>query len=222
MGSSGGATMYHRGQLMGFLQDYLRENLGLYLFVILLFTIGVTFGALAIKTLDGEQKAELFSHLELFIQGIDLTIVSESNLPLQQSLQGNIKTMGLIWLLGLLVLGLPLVLLMLFTKGFALGFTVGFLVQELGYKGIIFSVASVLPPNILLIPALIMMCVAAISFSLLIIRSRLALRKRGLYRQVLAFSSTAVLAIAMGLIASLIEVFVCPVFINLASGLFFQ
>ncbi|NLJ33659.1 MAG: stage II sporulation protein M [Firmicutes bacterium] len=214
--------MYHRGQLMGFLQDYLRENLGLYLFVILLFTIGVTFGALAIKTLDGEQKAELFSHLELFIQGIDLTIVSESNLPLQQSLQGNIKTMGLIWLLGLLVLGLPLVLLMLFTKGFALGFTVGFLVQELGYKGIIFSVASVLPPNILLIPALIMMCVAAISFSLLIIRSRLALRKRGLYRQVLAFSSTAVLAIAMGLIASLIEVFVCPVFINLASGLFFQ
>ena len=207
---------------MGFLQDYLRENLGLYLFVILLFTIGVTFGALAIKTLDGEQKAELFSHLELFIQGIDLTIVSESNLPLQQSLQGNIKTMGLIWLLGLLVLGLPLVLLMLFTKGFALGFTVGFLVQELGYKGIIFSVASVLPPNILLIPALIMMCVAAISFSLLIIRSRLALRKRGLYRQVLAFSSTAVLAIAMGLIASLIEVFVCPVFINLASGLFFQ
>ena len=214
--------MYHRGQLMGFLQDYLRENLGLYLFVILLFTIGVTFGALAIKTLDGEQKAELFSHLELFIQGIDLTIVSESNLPLQQSLQGNIKTMGLIWLLGLLVLGLPLVLLMLFTKGSALGFTVGFLVQELGYKGIIFSVASVLPPNILLIPALIMMCVAAISFSLLIIRSRLALRKRGLYRQVLAFSSTAVLAIAMGLIASLIEVFVCPVFINLASGLFFQ
>ncbi len=213
--------MHRRGQLEEFLQEYLRENLGLYFFVILLFLIGVTFGALAIKALDGEQKAELFSQLELFIRDIDLTLTPTADLPLQQSLGGNFKTIGLIWILGLLVLGLPLILIILFTKGFALGFTVGFLVQELGYKGVIFSVASVLPPNIFLIPALIIVCVAAISFSLAIVRSRLALRKQGLYLQILGYSSTALVAVAMGLAASLIEVYVCPIFINFTSGLFF-
>lgn len=213
--------MYRRGQLEDLLQTYLQVNLGLYFFVIILFMLGIIFGALAIKALDGAQKAELFSHLELFIQGIDLTLTSEAGLPLQQSLGGILKTLGLIWILGLLVLGLPLILVILFTKGFALGFTVGFLVQELGWKGVIFSLASVLPPNIFLVPALLIMGVAAISFSLAIIRNRLVLPKQGLYFQILGYGSTAVLAAAMGFIASLIEVYVSPVFINLASGLFF-
>lgn len=212
--------MNRQGQVIEFLYEYLRENFGLYFFIILLFMLGIIFGALAVKALNGEQKAELFSYLELFIQGIDITPVNESGVLLQQSLLGNIKTILFIWVLGLLVIGLPLVLVILFTKGFALGFTVGFLVYELGWKGIIFSIASVLPPNLFLVPALLLICVAAVSFSLVVIRSRFLPRRHSLYPQVLGYSLWALIAGVMGIIASLIEIYISPVFMNMATNIF--
>lgn len=83
--------MGRRGQLIEFLYEYLRENFGLYFFIILLFILGIVFGALAVKALDGEQKAELFNYLELFIQGFDFTPVNEAGTLLQQSLLGTSK-----------------------------------------------------------------------------------------------------------------------------------
>jgi stage II sporulation protein M len=212
--------MGRRGQLIEFLYEYLRENFGLYFFIILLFILGIVFGALAVKALDGEQKAELFNYLELFIQGFDLTPVNEAGTLLQQSLLGNIKTIGLIWLLGLLVIGLPLVLVILFTKGFALGFTVGFLVYELGWKGLVFGIASVLPPNLFLVPAILLICVAAVSFSLVVIRSRFFTQRHSLYPQLLAYSLWAVITGSLGILASLVEVYISPGFMNLVTRIF--
>jgi len=212
--------MGRRGQVREFLQEYLRENFGLFFFIILLFILGIVFGSLAVKALNGEQKAELFNYLELFIQGIDVAPGKEAGVFLQQSLLGNLKTIGLILLLGLLVIGLPLVLVILFTKGFALGFTVGFLVYELGWKGLIFGMASVLPPNLFLVPALLLICVAAVSFSLAVIRSRFFTLRQSLYPQVLGYSLWALLTAALGIVASLLEVYISPGFMNLVSRLF--
>jgi len=118
------------------------------------------------------------------------------------------------------VIGLPLVLVILFTKGFALGFTVGFLVYELGWKGLIFGMASVLPPNLFLVPALLLICVAAVSFSLAVIRSRFFTLRQSLYPQVLGYSLWALLTAALGIVASLLEVYISPGFMNLVSRLF--
>ena len=79
-----------------------------------------------------------------YLSDIDLT------LPLQQTYPaaipgGNFKTIGLIWILGLLVWVCPNFNYS-FYQGVCPGFYSGVLVQELGYKGVIFSVASVLPP----------------------------------------------------------------------------
>lgn len=212
--------MYRQGRVEEFLFEYLRENLGIYFFVILLFMVGVVFGALAVKALNGEQKAELFGYLEAFIQGIDTSLVAKTESLLPQSLAGNLKTLGLIWLLGLVVLGLPLVLVILFTKGFALGFTVGFLVDELGWKGVIFGIASVLPPNLFLVPAMVVISVAAISFSLVVIRSRFLHQRESIYPQLLGYGCLALLTAGVGAIASFVEVYVSPVFIGLVSRFF--
>ncbi|MGI6574490.1 MAG: stage II sporulation protein M [bacterium] len=209
--------MYRRGQVREFFQEYLRENLGVYLFVILLFLMGIIFGALAVKALNSQQKTELFSYLEVFIQGMNPLLAKTDSL-LHNSIIDNLQTIGLIWCFGLIVIGLPLVLVMVFTKGFALGFTVGFLVYEIGFKGVFFSIASVLPPSLFLIPALVVMSVAAISFSLAIIRSRLLRHNVHVYpQQVFGYSCLALLAAGMGILASLVEIYISPVFIGLVS-----
>ena len=46
---------------------------------------------------------------------------------------------------GLAVIGLPLVVVMVAFRGALLGFTVGYLVQRLGWKGIVFSLVTIFP-----------------------------------------------------------------------------
>ena len=50
-------------------------------------------------------------------------------------------------------------------RGYALGFTIGFLVHQKGGAGIIMSVLSILPQNIVYIPFLIIWSVIAVNFS---------------------------------------------------------
>ena len=135
---------------------------------------------------------------------------------LQDSITGNLKTIGLLWLLGPIVIGLPLVLVVIFTKGFSVGFTVGFLVNELGIKGILFSIATVLPPALFIIPALVVMAAASISFSMAVIRKRLLRHNIKMYpKRLVSYSFLALLTAAIGIFASLVEIYVCPVFIGL-------
>ena len=64
----------------------------------------------------------------------------------------NIKYMGVIWILGISIIGLPVMLILLFLKGMVIGFTVGFLVNQMGWSGFLLSFVSVLPQNIFIIP----------------------------------------------------------------------
>ena len=46
---------------------------------------------------------------------------------------------------GLTVIGAPVVLGIVFLRGFVLGFTIGFIIDELYVRGLILSLSSVLP-----------------------------------------------------------------------------
>ena len=203
---------------MRHVEDYLQENLAVYFFVTLLFIIGIAFGALAVKALNDGQKAEILGYLQVFLQGIDGTLAGTEAL-LQQSVLTNLKTLGLVWFFGLLVLGLPVVLVILFTKGFALGFTVGFLVYELGWKGVLFSFASVLPANLFFVPALFIMTVAAVSFASVVVKGRLLRQGGALYPQIFRYAVLAIGAGGVSLLGSLVEVYISPVFMALVSRL---
>ena len=77
------------------------------------------------------------------------------------------------WILGISIIGLPVIFIMVFLKGIVVGFTVGFLVNQMGINGFFLSFVSVLPQNILLIPAYLIMGTCAIAFSMRLIRQLL-------------------------------------------------
>src|SRR5690606_8704639 len=78
-----------------------------------------------------------------------------------------------IWLLGLSVIGMPLILVLDFLKGIVLGFTMGYLVGHLSWKGLLFGLVSVAPQNIILVPVMIICSVSGIIFSSYLIKHRL-------------------------------------------------
>jgi len=196
------------------LAQHVRENVGVYLFVVLLFTIGVIFGAIAVKALTTEQKAELMDYLNLFLRDIAGTSQLASKDFLGHAVWSNLKTVGLIWLSGLTVIGLPLALVLLFTKGFACGFTVGFLVDEISWRGLLVAAAAVLPQSLLLIPGILMVGAGATCFALFAARHGIFSRRASFAQPFFGYTLFLVVAAAVVIAAGIVEAYVTPVFMR--------
>jgi stage II sporulation protein M len=201
--------------------DYLRANVVSYFFITLILIIGVVVGAFAVKTLPEDQKSELVNYLSVLFQQLNTTNgyqPADSYSVFSALVINNIKTIGLIWLLGFTIIGIPFVLFIVFTRGFVIGFTVGFLVDEYIAKGLIFALASVLPHNFIAIPALLVTGVSATSFSFALVKRRMKVKTNLLYESI-AYSTICFLMLVLMIVAAGVEAYVSPVFMKLVAGL---
>jgi stage II sporulation protein M len=189
---------------------YMKENLSLYLFVSVLFLMGVIFGAMLVNSLSLEQKQDMTRYLGSFFQTIEQTMDFSNKQSFQQALFFHLKWIGLIWILGLSVVGVPLILILNFLKGVLIGFSVGYLVGQMSWKGLLFSLVSIAPQNLVIIPAIVICSVTAIAFSLYIIKNRFLQHKGTLYTHFVKYS---MVTLAMGGIlfgVALFEAYVSP------------
>lgn len=210
--------------MLGYLRQnfggYIKANIVAYFFMTLIFVIGVVVGALAVRTLPDEQKTELISYLHIFFT--DLSHGTENNISgtamISSVMFNNAKTIILMWLLGFTIIGIPFVLFILFTRGFIIGFTVGFLVNEYVMRGLLFAFASVLPHNFFAIPAILVMGVSATKFSLLLVR-RKTYGKINLWYEAIRYSMLGMIMLVVMLFSALLEVYISPVFMKLVANL---
>ena len=56
------------------------------------------------------------------------------------------------------------ILILLFIKGMVVGFTVGFLVSQMGWQGFMLAFVSILPQNLIIIPVFIIMAALSVIF----------------------------------------------------------
>lgn len=198
---------------------YFRENLGIYSFVSFIFLIGIAAGALTVNYLGESQLSELNKIMTFFLESLKNDFYSlEAAELLKNSYQRNLAYLLVIGLLGILWVGFPIVLIILLFKGFALGFTVGFLVYRSALKGVIFCLAAVVPHNLLLVPAFIVAATAATIFSLLRLRDKIKHRntcKQYFRSYCQLFFSMIILVLAGGLV----EAYITPVFIRLTVSI---
>lgn len=207
-----------RSKLGQTLQQNVRENSSLYLFTIVLFIMGVGFGAVVVNSLGLTQKQELFMYVSQFFHELKSDNITDPLRSFQNSLGHYLKYVGFMWILGLSIIGLPLILLMVFLKGVVVGFTVGFLVNQLQWKGLYFAIVSVLPQNLLVIPAIIIVATAGISFSLHLVQSRFLKRGGALYPRFLVYSALILIMGGIVTVAAALEAFISPALMKHASA----
>jgi stage II sporulation protein M len=189
--------------------QFLQEHAKLFVYTIVLFIFGVIFGAIVVNALAPAQKADLFNYLKGFFGLVNDNKLANSNYMTWHAMFRDLKILGLIWILGLSIIGLPLIVILTFLKGFTIGFTVGFLVESFERKGLLFALTAVLPQNLLIVPSIIIAGVAGIAFSLMLVRSRFS-QNMPLYQKFLSYT-TLFFALAIFLvIASLVEGYVSP------------
>ena len=205
------------GELVG---KYFLRHLPLYLALILLFVTGLGFGAVATQQLSPVQKDDLANYISGFYSSLGDhygQVASSGEVFRESVMQNVVKTSGLIFLLGLTVIGAPLILAVVFVRGFVLGFTVGFLVQETMVNGLVLSTTSILPHNLLVIPAMMIAAGGALSFSATALKTLLGFSKDGIYGQ---FASTTFLALCSSFLftlGALVEAYLTPILVQLGS-----
>lgn len=200
-------------------REHLKDNLLLYILVLFLLVVGIALGALTVKLLTIEETMELTQYLSAFfgdMEGVNLDYF----LVLKESLVNNLKTLTFIWFLGLTVLGVPLIFILLLSKGFILGFTAGFLIQEQGLQGIILSFLTLTLPNFFILPALIIASVLGITFSIWLVKGRREISSFGLGQQLIAYSSAMLFFALLIFIGGALEAYTSSYVIKFVIAIF--
>lgn len=201
-------------KIIGIIQKHIRLNISIYFIALLFFTIGIVTGTYTIKALPDSQKVELINYLEGFFQILKNQNIDSYQL-LFQSLLNNLKLFVPIWILGLTIIGTPIILILLGFRGFILGFTLGFVIDELALKGVLFIILSILPHNLFYIPGLIGIGVMAISFSLFIFKNRIKKQKlQNRKSQIWTYTMAMMLISILLLLGSIVEAYITPLFMK--------
>ncbi len=180
--------------------------------------IGISAGASTVNGLSAVQNEELVNYFSGFLKIMGNQKVNSSEL-LIISLQENAKLVALLWISGVTIIGIPFIYLLVLSKGFAIGFSSGFIMQTMGIKGILFGLLTLLPKEIIILPCIIALGVNGMNFSLNIIKSKSIKQalKQNLKMDFLGYSLCTVFFSVFILIAVLIEAYILPVFIRMIT-----
>lgn len=193
---------------------YLGEHLGYLALVALLFVMGIVFGATTVNNLPIGERQNLLNYLRAFLHSLGPTVDLRGAGLAREAIWTNTKTIALLFILGLSAIGTPFILLVVFTRGFVLGFTVGFLVKQLMLKGFFFALVAVVPQNLLFIPALLAAAAANLDLGMVLIRSRFLGRAVYFPQEFLRCLGITGAAVFILFLAGLIEGYVSPVLIG--------
>lgn len=207
--------MKKKSYLQNAVINHITEHSSLYVFITVLFLMGVIFGAVLVNSLSFSQKEDLYYYLSQFFGQVSDGEVATTNEMFTQSVLHNFKYISMIWILGISIIGLPIILILLFLKGMVIGFTVGFLVNQMGWSGFLLSFGSILPQNIFIVPVFIIISVLAVSLSMRMI-SRIFLKqiRTPLKPVLLRYLFSLVFSVFFLIAAGTVEAYLSPIFMK--------
>lgn len=186
-----------------------------HLIVLIVFSAGLIVGVMSAVKMDDAKSDELSRYIKDFVQtvgGVDF----EPARMARNAMVNNMVMVTAIYLLGLTVIGMPVILAILFVKGFVIGFATGFLTGNI-FSGGLLVTAAILPHNLFYIPAVCFGASSSIMFALLLLKRNFNSAVRilpGFFKYTTIMAS--VLLVVVG--AGLVEGYVTPVFTKLAAG----
>lgn len=178
----------------------LDKNLLLF-FIILLF-IGIVVGSIFVVMLNKSDQTLIQEYLNGFLDNIQNNKI-DYWLVLKNNLWNILLFISAIWLLGISVIGLPVIVVMFFTKAFLLGFSIGSIVFTYKFKGILFALIYVFPGQVISLLACLILAMYAVSFSIKLIHALIKRKtidfKYMINRYLLIFLITLTIVVIMSL-----------------------
>ena len=135
---------------------------------IFFFLAGISAGVFLVLIMDPSEKGTVSSYLMQYFTAAD---TFEYPNPFFSSMSSNLLLLIIITLAGLSIFGFPIALLAIMYKGMALGFSASLLIDSMALKGAFTVLITMVPQNMIIIPAFIVAVTAAENYGLLKIKT---------------------------------------------------
>lgn len=120
-------------ELKQILIQHINLNLKDYLILSIVFVIGVMIGVIIINNSNEHSKSEISGYINSFVDTIkDEKYEIDKFKLLKISVAENAKMVGIIWLAGSTIIGIPLIYVIIVYKGFSIGYTISAIISSLG------------------------------------------------------------------------------------------
>lgn len=130
------------------LKSNIRINKNLFVFLVVIIAVGVAAGSIFVTLLNDTDKVMVSDYLNNFLNNLKTDNLNYSG-TLINTIIFTLGAALLIWLLGISVIGFILILLFLFIKAFSLGFSIGSIIINFNFKGVLIAGAYIVPHHII-------------------------------------------------------------------------
>ena len=184
-------------------------NKKMFIFLLALFVIGIIVGSLFVTILKDSDKTLITESLNNFFTNVE-TLNLKWKSTLITTLLTQISYVIGTWILGISIIGLPLILIIYFSKAFILGFSIGSILLNYNVKGILLSIAYIFPHQIINFFIYTILAIYALSLSIKLFDSLLHKKKLD-FRPILnKYLFILMVSVVLCITSTLLEVFVMP------------
>ena len=186
-----------------------------YFFLIGLIIVGILAGILFLFVISDEDKLLVTNELTSFFNSIKDGNSINYGTSLLNSIITNLLYVVLIWLLGISIIGLPIILFMLAIKSFIVGFSASSIVAIYGFKGVLGAIAYTFPHHIIFLLLLVLLGFYAISFCIKLFKYLFLKQMINFKDSMQRYLKILMLCCIMAIVISLFETFISTYFIKL-------
>ncbi len=200
-------------KLLNVLLDDVRKQKKMCLFLFIILIMGLIFGSVFVGVLDEHDKGVVANHIFSFFEHIKKGTI-DYGLALKNSLSSNLLFVLIIWLLGISVIGIPIIIFILFIKGFIVGFVVSAMIINYNFLGVFAAFSYIFPHIIITSLTLLVLCCYSLQLSFNLFWSVIQRRTINFKNIINNYFFVLLLCIIIMFLASLLEVYVSPYIIR--------
>ena len=185
----------------------LKQNKLLFTLTIIM-TISTILGILFPAIISKDNKLLITTSIKKFMTAIDNNNIDYLTAFLSSITNNSLITI-ILWILGLSLIGVPIILLILFFKGFITGFSLSSILITYGIKGLMKAFIYTLP-NIINLLGTFLLSYYAISFSTLIYKSIFKKENRSWHPFIKRYTKIGIFFLGFAVFISIIESYLIP------------
>lgn len=190
-------------------KNNVKINKKIFVFLTSLTIIGILFGSFFVVILNDADKSLVTSYISDFINDIKMDKINYIN----NYINLNIESLFLIitiWLLGISIIGLPVMLFIYFSKTFVVGFSIASFILNYNFKGIIMAFIYIIPHTLIQFFLYILLLNYSITLSLKLVNTFIK-RKTIDFKGIIQKYSLILIIVIIGIfIVNAYEIFIVP------------
>jgi len=189
-----------------------------YIFLIGLLIIGIICGVIFTTIISQSDKTLVSEQLKFFFDQINNNKIDYTNGIINSFITNITYCLG-VWLLGISIVGVPIILFLHFMKGFIVGFSIGSIINIYRLKGIVGAIAYIFPHHIINMLLSILLCFYATRFSIKLFSYLFLKKDINLKEAMRRYLKILIICFIGFIISSILEIYLSPFCIKLFTFL---